>query len=132
MSKTVVYVVVILVLLYALNASGSSRSSWSTCGGYRYERMSDVGDITVMWFFRPGCPHCDNMEDDWVKLKQSGLPGKYKFVEVDTTLDKNKSLASEYGVSGVPHIVKSLSNGYYKVYNGDISVQHMKNWILGE
>lgn len=132
MSKTVVCVVVILVFLYALNTSGSSRSSRSTCGGYRYERMSYDGDITVMWFFRPGCPHCDNMEDEWGKLKRSGLPSKYKFVEVDTTLDKNKLLASEYGVSGVPHIIKSLSNGYYKVYNGDRSVSHMKNWILGK
>mgnify|MGYP006139433883 CR=1 FL=1 len=115
-----------------LNTSDLPQSSRSNWGDYRYERMTDDGDITIMLFFRPGCPHCDNMQDDWGKLKQSGLPSNYKFVDVDTTLDKNKSLASEYGVSGVPHIVKSLSNGYYKVYSGNRSVQPMKNWILNK
>ena len=125
MSKTIVCVVVIIGLLYLLNAP---ESSWSKYG--KSSKMLGNGDITIMWFYRPGCPHCDNIENDWIKLTQSNLPKKYKLVSVDTTLTKNKLLASKYGVNGVPHIVKSLSNGYYKVYNGNRSLKHMRKWIL--
>ena len=86
--------------------------------------------IVVYWFFRPGCPHCDNMAGTWNELKKSNLPSNYTLIEVDTTLDKNNKLCAQYGVNGVPHIVKSMSDGYYKVYSGDRSLSDMKNWIL--
>jgi thioredoxin-related protein len=125
MSNTFLYVIVIIVLLYILNRR-------KRCKSDGFGRTKDTEIIAVYWFHRPGCPHCDNMKDDWTKLTKIGLPAKYKLIAVDTSVAKNKELADKHGVSGVPHITKIGHDGYIKVYNGDRSVSHMKHWILNE
>lgn len=132
MSNTYLYIIIIIALLYALTASNNNKLHNPSCQSHRYERMSDNTDITVYWFHRPGCPHCDNMKSDWDKLTNSGLPKKYKLIGVDTSRDENKKLASDNNVDGVPHIVKKLPNGYSKLYNGDRSMSDMRKWILME
>lgn len=90
----------------------------------------DNNKIVVYWFFRHGCPHCDNMLEAWNELKKSDLPSNYTLIEVDTAIEKNSKLSEQYGVNGVPHIIKTTSNGYYKVYSGNRSSADMKLWIL--
>lgn len=127
MSNTVLCVIVFIALIYALASSMPQTS----CNKNRY-KYTPTSDITIRWFHRPGCPHCDNMKSDWIRLKNSGLPTKYKFVDVDTSIIENKKLAEHYDVNGVPHIVKCLSNGYFQVYNGDRSMEHMRKWVLSK
>jgi thioredoxin-related protein len=129
MSITVFYIFIIGAILYVLtqtNILGSSDVS------YLNKKITSDNKITIYWFYRPGCHYCDSMASDWNKLTKSKLPHKYKLVSVDTSLDKNKKLAEEYGVDGVPHIIKSLSNGHRKVYTGDRSMSDMKKWILSD
>jgi hypothetical protein len=72
------------------------------------------------------------MKSEWIKLKNSGLPTKYKFVDVDTTLSENKKLVLEYKVDGVPHIVKCTADGNFQVYNGDRNMKNMRRWIISK
>ena len=93
-----------------------------------------LSDITVMWFFRPGCGHCTKMKDAWNKLKESGIPSNIKLQEINTALPENAEISAEYSVSGVPHIIKQKlgpdGNLYVMVYNGDRSTKSMRDWIL--
>ena len=68
------------------------------------------------------------MIDEWIKMKKS-LPSKYKVVDVNTSLPKNGQLANQFGVNGVPHIVKVSSSGKRYVYNGYRKATDIKHWI---
>jgi glutaredoxin len=93
-----------------------------------------LSDITVMWFFRPGCGHCTNMKEAWNKLKESGIPSNIKLHEINTALPENAEISAKYSVSGVPHIIKQKlgldGKLYVMVYNGDRSTKSMRDWIL--
>ena len=93
-----------------------------------------VSDVTVMWFFRPGCGHCTNMKEAWNKLKESKIPYNIKLHEINTSLPENAEISAKYSVSGVPHIIKQKlglnGNLYVMVYNGDRSTKSMLDWIL--
>jgi thioredoxin-related protein len=86
------------------------------------------GNTTVYWFYRPGCPHCDNMKGEWGKMKRS-LSSKYTVIDVNTALPENQQLSQQYNVQGVPHIVKVSSSGQ-SVYNGKRTSSEMKRWIM--
>ncbi len=96
--------------------------------------QGSLSDITVMWFFRPGCGHCTSMKEAWNKLKDSGLPSNIKIQEINTALPENAEISAEYSVSGVPHIIKQKlgpgGNLYVMIYNGDRSTKSMRDWIL--
>jgi hypothetical protein len=32
------------------------------------DRTDKVNKSKIIWFFRPGCGHCDNMESEWSKF----------------------------------------------------------------
>lgn len=129
MIDIILYAVIIIVIIQIfLELSAPYKNSISP----QIQNITPAADnkIIVYWFFRHGCPHCDNMTSAWNELKKSNLPSNYSLIEVDTKIEKNNKLCSQYGVNGVPHIVKSMTNGYYKVYSGDRSLSDMKNWIL--
>ena len=84
---------------------------------------------TIYWFYRDGCPHCDNMKDSWINLKKLKSMENYSLMEMDMTSKKNIDLSISYKVSGVPSIIKVNRSGY-KTYNGDRSTLDMEKWIL--
>lgn len=124
---SVLCIIVLIILLYIIK----SYMTQLPCNSNYYEYMTN-SDIIIRWFHRPGCHHCDNMKSEWIKLKNSGLPTKYKFVDVDTTLSENKKLVLEYKVDGVPHIVKCTADGNFQVYNGDRNMKNMRRWIISK
>jgi thioredoxin-related protein len=125
MQNTILYIIAIILVMYALMPPKCRRST-----GGRHHKQSRVKKTIIHWFYRPGCPHCDNMSNDWYALTNCRLPKKYKLVGVDTTLEKNKSLAEKYNVSGVPHITKTLPCGTVQIYNGTRTKNAMRQWIL--
>lgn len=88
---------------------------------------TDTSNIKVILFFRPGCPHCDDIKSAWNELKNSS--SSYEFVEINTALPENKKICEYFAATGVPHIVLSLSNGFYKIYSGNRELSDMKTWI---
>ena len=81
----------------------------------------------VYWFYKPGCPHCDNMKGEIAKV-QKDLPNYFKFYVVNTAESKNKKLSDEFNVTGVPHLVKVKDEKKY-VYNGKRNASDIMKWI---
>lgn len=135
MVKIILYAVAIIALIQLFSELSKSAQTYQSLNNTykikpQIQNNPSNDKIVVYWFFRNGCPHCDNMKESWNKLKSGNLPSNYTLIEVDTALEKNNKLSEKYGVNGVPHIIKTTSNGYYKVYSGDRSSSDMKYWIL--
>ena len=93
---------------------------------YKTEKFKNK--TTVYWFHRPGCPHCENMKNEWNRLTRV-VSKKYRLKAINTSIPQNAKLARKYGVQGVPHIIKTKGGSTYDVYDGDRSVMDMKKWI---
>jgi thiol-disulfide isomerase/thioredoxin len=85
--------------------------------------------LTVYWFYRPGCPHCDNMKKAWEKSVRHLSMKPISMKGIDTSISTNDELASNFGVSGVPHLVKVLTDGSRHVYTGDRSSDSIIAWV---
>jgi hypothetical protein len=82
-----------------------------------------------MWFYRPGCPHCDNMKNEWITLMSSISPNNITFKSIDVSLPENKKIVTDYAVYGVPRIIKHSSRGI-DIYNGARTASAMKAWLM--
>lgn len=80
----------------------------------------------IIWFYSPGCGYCTNMENDWAIFK-SRAPSNFVLEKINTT--KNQKMADDFGVEGVPHIVK-IKNGKRTVYSGDRSAKDLLKFAL--
>ncbi len=61
----------------------------------------------VIKFWRPGCPACKKIENDFNRISNSinkGRDNKIVFLEIDTNKPKNKKVYPEWKVTGVPAI----------------------------
>ena len=79
-----------------------------------FSKTYNTNKSKIIWFFRPGCGHCDNMTSEWSKFVAGKPPIETE--KINTQL--NPAMAAEYGVMGVPHIVKE-TDGVRVVYTGD-------------
>jgi hypothetical protein len=116
MTRTCILLIILLIFLITILDKG-------------FEPFESPDKTIIMWFYRPGCPHCDRMAKAWDDLKNTGLPNTYVFKEIDTGNPKNSGIASKYNVSGVPYIIKEKNNNI-DVYHGDRSTSDMRSWIL--
>ena len=79
----------------------------------------------VYRFYRPTCPYCVNTQDEWNRFKRLCT---YKLItpidiNMDNASEHEMRLADNFGVEGVPYIVKVLPNGYRTVHNGERSAE---------
>ena len=81
----------------------------------------------VYWFYRPGCPHCDNMKSDWETVVKT-LPKKYNLNGIDTSKPKNRAICDEFNISSVPQLIK-VRYGKPRVYNGSRDASSIIKWI---
>jgi thiol-disulfide isomerase/thioredoxin len=117
MCKQLLFVIIIIVIILNCNSIK--------------ELFTSPNHTTVYWFYRPGCPYCDDMKDAWGKLENIlNRNPKYKLHAINVSQAKNEKLANKYGVQGVPHIVKVQPNGRTSVYDGERSTSDMRKWIL--
>ena len=122
---------IILLLGYFLNLQLTQEKNEKT---KQKQEGLQTQNTNVIWFFRPGCGHCDKMKGAWAKLKQSVLPSNFILQEINTALPENAGISASYQVNGVPHIIKETkgTNGNLNVmvYDGDRSTKSMSDWIL--
>lgn len=107
-----ILIVVLLVIIYHLN--------------------NKQHRLVVYWFHKPGCPHCDVMEEEWAKVEghmwQSGIVVK----RVDTSKPEHSKVAKNFNITTVPLIVKIKPNGMRYKYEGKRKAPDMINWIAEE
>lgn len=97
-------VVLILVIMYCV-----------------YRSMPTKPHRKIYWFFRKGCGHCTRMESAWEKFAKM-CPAYIDIEKINTS--ENQTMADDYGVDGVPYIVKVEGN-MRTVYTGDRSAEDL-------
>jgi thiol-disulfide isomerase/thioredoxin len=97
-----------------------------------------VGKIYAEW-----CGHCKNLAPKWEEMKESlnefvkknpEFIIEFREIEEKEKDEKLPLIAKEIGgkidFSGYPTIFKSLKKGEIEYYEGERTVDAMKNWIL--
>jgi thioredoxin-related protein len=86
--------------------------------------------IKVYWFFRPGCPHCDNMEKQWSNVEGHMWGPHVEVKRIDTSKPENAEIATNFNITGVPQIIKIKSNGMRYTYEGERKSKKIIKWIV--
>jgi thiol-disulfide isomerase/thioredoxin len=118
----VIAIVIIILFLYGVNMCSSIFSSETP----REKLLRLQPKVIILWFFRPGCGHCDRMEAAWKKFA-SNLPADVAVEKINVM--ENPDMAEDFRVEGVPHIVKVV-NGKRIIYSGDRSAEDFLKFAL--
>ena len=94
-----------------------------------YYLYTEKHGLVVYWFHRPGCPHCDNMKSDWESVEKQMAGSSITLKRIDTSKPQHKKLAKNFGVDGVPQIIKVTPNGMRAEYDGDRTSDNIIEWI---
>lgn len=68
----------------------------------------------VLKFYRPGCPHCETIKNDYARIAQK-IP-TVAFLAINTAQPANRPVFPKWGVRGVPMIffIKNGAKTEYK------------------
>lgn len=78
----------------------------------------------IIFFYKDGCIHCKNIKPEWEKFTKM-VSSDISIRKINT--EENPSLAANFGVSGVPFIVKV--NGLRRLeYRGDRTANDLLNF----
>lgn len=86
------------------------------------QSMTSSPDVTIMWFYRDTCGHCTRMAPAWKEFANQ-CPSDIVLRKINT--EEYPQMAKDYGVDGVPYIVKEYSNKQRVVYQGDRSAKDL-------
>jgi thiol-disulfide isomerase/thioredoxin len=88
-----------------------------------YSTKSTAYETDVLiWFYRPGCGHCDRMTGEWEKFIKMQNRADLRLEKINTL--ENPKMAEQFGVFGVPYIVR-VNNCIQTVYNGDRTAESL-------
>lgn len=118
--------VVIVILLLLVSVKGYDNRSRATSKQQQ-----------VLYFYRPGCPHCDNFSPTWDSFVEkakadSSLNSKFEFRKINCMDPQLGSLCikeREFGMRGVPHVVLIDGNGKRKVFNDSRTVDKLLSFV---
>lgn len=85
-------------------------------------------DCTMTLFYSPHCGHCIRLKPEWDKFTNM-VCSSVKIRQFNIRDPKNKRLAMEYGIKGVPHIVKE-KYGKRVVYKGPRKAQDIFQFAM--
>ena len=83
--------------------------------------VNQEGSVVLVEFFAPWCGHCKALKPAWREAARK-LKGVVKVAALDANEDKNRGIASRYGIRGFPTI-KIFKNGKPSDYNGGRDAQ---------
>jgi thiol-disulfide isomerase/thioredoxin len=81
----------------------------------------------VYYFYKPGCPYCEEMNDEWNKFELQNLLS-VRAIKVNINNPKNYALKKQYNVQLVPTIIK-IVNGSPYIYNGPRTAKDLSSWV---
>lgn len=91
---------------------------------YTYSCFSkSTAKATIFLFYRDGCGWCEKLKPEWQKFAKMHKDSTDIEVRAINSLD-NTQMADNYGVTGVPHIVKEC-NGVRTVYKGNRTAEDL-------
>lgn len=98
----------------------------------------DFGDINLLFrrnevwmikFYHPGCSHCKQMKDEWLKLADK-LYGIIKVAAVNCA--DEEELCEEYNISSYPTILVFPDNTAkkFEIYKGKRTYEEFSNYAI--
>jgi len=88
-------------------------------------------EVVMVEFYAPWCGHCKQLQPEYVKLAKS-LKNVVKVVAMDASDDKNRGIASKYGVQGFPTLKVHVGTGPAIDYNQARDAKSMKQFLLSK
>ncbi len=83
--------------------------------------------VDIYLFHKESCPHCVKMKGEWDIFSSGQGFSMVQVHEFETSLDENKKIAKDFGVTTVPLIVAVKNNRRYK-YEGPRTAGSFKEW----
>ena len=103
----------------------------------KLEEVLNECDISIIKFYMPGCPHCDNIKRTWEELgKNNDLEEHCKkenctmgVIEVNV-IDYKKDIDKDYisDSQGVPHIICVKDKKVIDTFNGERNIKNFKKF----
>jgi thiol-disulfide isomerase/thioredoxin len=84
--------------------------------------------VIVYKFFRPDCPHCVNLQENWSELETYLASKNIRVINVNNNSEYSKDLVAKYEIKGVPTIIAVGKYGSKVEYDGDRSVDDLIKW----
>ncbi len=85
----------------------------------------------VIWFYRPDCGYCRQMEPEWEKFQFRAKFTIFPPIEVkkiNINEERNFDIAQNYGVNSVPFIVKLENDGVRNIYGDERISDNIFKW----
>ncbi len=82
-------------------------------------------DVKVIKFYADWCPPCQAMKPEYEKVRK--LYPHVEFYEVDW--DENREKAEQFGIDGVPHVIKLTNKSRIKRQSGYMSRNALVRFI---
>lgn len=111
--------IVLLLLFSVSNAAFYSKSSGViNVDVSNFDKIVAANDdeVVMVEFYAPWCGHCKQLQPEYVKLAKQ-LKNVVKVVAMDASDDKNRAIASKYGVQGFPTLKVHVGTGPAIDYN---------------
>lgn len=91
----------------------------------------------ILYFMRPGCGYCDKFNpiwDEFTKTLNADVKLKYRFTprKIDCSDAKLSALCvkeREYGMRGVPHVVRIMTDGNREVFKDARTVDKLMEFV---
>jgi len=83
----------------------------------------------VYWFYKPGCPYCDEMESEWENVEKKLQGSCITLRRINTADPKHGTVKKNFDIDTVPQIIKIKSNGMRYKYEGERKTDDIISWI---
>lgn len=126
--------IVLLLLFSVSNAAFYSKSSGViNVDVSNFDKVVAANDdeVVMVEFYAPWCGHCKQLQPEYVKLAKQ-LKNVVKVVAMDASDDKNRAIASKYGVQGFPTLKVHVGTGPAIDYNQARDAKAMKQFLLSK
>lgn len=96
-------------------------------GVIKYKTEMFANKKKIVFFYLPGCGHCDKMKPVWNKLKSQYMSNSLvSLVDIDSS---NSQEAEKYKIKAFPTIVYMDKQKIVDVYSGDRSYEDIRLFI---